>query len=453
MNISKDLEATFDTPFSDVMPHLGEAFPEQEIRSALESVKKKTERWRALPNEAAIWLVIGMALLRDRSIEMVASQMNILWGAAKTVSSAAIVKARNRLGFEPMRRLFLYTAEAWGSASLEEHLWRGLKVLGIDGTCIRIPDSLKNDREFGRPSGGPSNDAAGYPVVRAVALLALRTRLLLEVAFDGYAISEKALARQLWEKLPGNSLTILDKGFVDYGVFSEIITGGVDRHFLCRAKKNMSYRVVEILADGDELVEVKMSASQRRENPNLPTHLILRRTRYQIKGFQPQALISSLLDPGTFPGEEIAKMYHERWELEITYDEIKTHTLDREEALRSQDPDKIRQELWGLFVAYNLVRQHIVRFARQHDISPHRISYRNTLHIVREICCAAALGAGSIRNLMKSLDERIALMILPARRSERRYPRHVKIKMSNYPKNKGRYGNQSRSDLPAPDLK
>src|SRR5262249_29657043 len=144
-----------------------------------------------------------------------------------------------------------------------------------------------------------------------------------------------ALARQLWGKLPANSLTILDKGFIDYGVFFEIMNGNKQRHFLCRGKKNMRFRVVETLAEGDQLVEVQLSAKQRKEKPSLPERLILRVTSYQMKGFQPQILVSSLLDAVRFPGEEIIAMYHERWELEMTYDEIKTHTLEREEALRS----------------------------------------------------------------------------------------------------------------------
>ena len=85
--------------------------------------------------------------------------------------------------------------------------------------------------------------------------------------------------------------------------------------------------------------------------------------RYQRKGFQPQTLLTSLLDPVAYPAAEIAELYHERWELELGFDEIKTHALEREEALRSRAPERVRQEVWGLAIAYNLVRLHMQHVA------------------------------------------------------------------------------------------
>lgn len=438
MFIAEDLQSTLGAPLLESMPGLGEELPLEVIQDALKSVKKKTKRWRALPNEAVIWLVIGMALMRDRAIGMVASQLGILYGAVKAVSSAAIVKARDNLGVEPIRRIFEFTAHAWALASLEEHCWRGLKLLGADGTCLRIPDSPENEAAFGRPQGNKARGKSGYPQIRVVALLALRTRLILGVAFDAFSVGEQTLAKRLWEKLPPHSLTILDKGFIDYGLFHDIIQLGEQRHILFRAKKNMKWRKARTLGPGDELIEVEISQARRKKEPHLPAHLTFRATQYQVKGYQPQFLISSLIEDTAFPADELRKMYHERWELEIAYDELKTHTLEREEALRSRIPERLHQEVWGLFVAYNLVRQHIVRFAKEHNLSPLRVSFRNTLHIVREIICTAAVGKGSIRNLIKVLNERIALLILPERRPERKYPRHVKIKMSNYKRNPGR---------------
>jgi len=251
MQLARDLESTLAAPFLDALPRFGEDLPAEVIRGALESVKKKTTRWRALPNDAVVWLVIGMALMRDRAIEMVAAQIGILHGAAKTVSSAAIIKARDNLGVEPIRRIFDFTANTWALSSLDEHLWRGLRIVGIDGTCLRVPDSLENEAAFGRPKGDKARGQAGYPQIRAVALLALRTRLLLGVAFDAFTVGEHTLAKMLWGKLPSHSLTILDKGLIDYGVFYDIISSGEGRHVLFRAKKNMKWHVVAVLGKGD----------------------------------------------------------------------------------------------------------------------------------------------------------------------------------------------------------
>jgi hypothetical protein len=158
---------------------------------------------------------------------------------------------------------------------------------------------------------------------------------------------------------------------------------------------------------------------------------------YQRKGFQPQILLTSLLDPVAYPADEIAQLYHERWELELGFDEIKTHTLEREETLRSRAPERVRQEVWGLAIAYNLVRLHMQRVAEQQHVAPTRISFRHTLMLVRGFWQLTAWIAapGKLPRRLEDLHQETALLILPPRR-ERRYPRAVKIKMSSYPRNR-----------------
>lgn len=107
-------------------------------------------------------------------------------------------------------------------------------------------------------------------------------------------------------------------------------------------------------------------------------------SRYQKRGFRTQTLLTSLLDPGAYPAAELVELYHERWELELGFDEVKTHTLERAEALlRCKAPERIKQELWGLGIAYNLVRLAIARVAHQVGVSPTRISYRHAVNFIR----------------------------------------------------------------------
>ena len=112
----------------------------------------------------------------------------------------------------------------------------------------------------------------------------------------------------------------------------------IEKHWQLRLKKNITYRVVRTLGSGDELVEITTKSAARREYPELPRTFLARVTAYQVKGYKPQKLISSMLDAEKYPAREMATMYHERWELELGYDEIKTHMLDREESLRSRTP-------------------------------------------------------------------------------------------------------------------
>ena len=161
----------------------------------------------------------------------------------------------------------------------------------------------------------------------------------------------------------------------------------------------------------------------------------MRAIRYQRPGFRPQILLTSLLDPVAYPAAEIIALYHERWELELGFDEVKTHTLERQEALlRCKAPERVTQELWGLALAYNLVRLAMARVARQAGVSPTRISYRHALNFIRLFWLSAHLvSPGALPRRLDALHEELALLILPPRRS-RRFPRAVKIKMSKFPR-------------------
>jgi hypothetical protein len=92
-----------------------------------------------------------------------------------------------------------------------------------------------------------------------------------------------------------------------------------------------------------------------------------------------QHLLTSLLDPVTYPAAELIALYHERWERELAFDELKTHTLDRAEALRSKAPARVAQGVWGLLLAYNLVRFVMSRAAPRAGVPPLRLSYRHAL--------------------------------------------------------------------------
>ncbi len=327
--------------------------------------------------------------------------------------------------------LFADTADNWATPSAEQHRWRGLAVYGVDGSTLRIPDTEENEAAFGRP--GSSRGRAAYPQVRVVALMVLRSHLLAAAEFGASTDSEVKLAERIWPTLPENSVTIVDRGFISYRVFHDIQSGGKERHRLTRSKVNLKPQVVKSLGRGDHLVEIPINRTLRRAHPHLPETLSARAIRYHRRGFRSQTLLTSLLDPNTYPAQEIVALYHERWELEIGFDEIKTHTLEREETLRSRAPERIRQELWGLAIGYNLVRLEMERAAQRIGLPPSRISYRASLMMIRNFWLAAwQVATGNLPRRLDILHEDVALLVLPPRRA-RRYPRAVKIKMSNYP--------------------
>jgi hypothetical protein len=347
--------ATFAKPehFETFRRHIDAAW----IEEALATSGVATVRRRRLPVEEVVWVVLGMALFRDRPIEDVVSKLDLaLPGGGGTVARSTVSQARARLGSEPMKWLFKKSASTWSHSSANAHRWRGLALYGIDGSSQRVPDSPENREHFGGQSGRKGSES-GYPMARVVALMVLRSHLLAGVWFGAYGgTNELEHAKGLRSSIPDDSLTVLDRGFLAAPMLMGIQTDGQNRHWLTRAKSNSKWRVLERLGKKDELVEMAVSSEARRKDPSLPRTWTMRAVGYHRKGFRPQTLLTSLVDAKAYPGEEIVALYHERWELELGYDELKTELLDREEAIRSKTRVGVEQELWGILLTYNLVR-------------------------------------------------------------------------------------------------
>jgi hypothetical protein len=396
-------------------------------------------RTRRLPAEQVIWLVLGMALMRDEPIVEVAKRLNLALPSnrSRTVAPSAIPAARRRLGAEPVEWLFARSAAEWAHRSAAAQRWRELSLYGVDGTTLRVPDSAANRAAFGGQSAGTSGRGdSGYPMIRLTALMALRTHLLAGASFGPYAVDEREYAADLWTLIPDHSLTLFDRGFLQANVLVPLQSTGVERHWLTRAKSTSKWTVIKSLAKGDLLVEMTVSSEARRKDPSLPKTFQCRVIEYKHAGHQPQRLITSLLDPVAYPAKELVALYHERWEIELAYDEIKTTVLQRQECIRSQSPDGVRQEIWGILLTYNLVRLEMERVANDAGVEPLRLSFVASLRALRyHWVMAAGISPGNLPRYLAEVREELSEFLLPPRRS-RSYPRAVKIKMSNYPRNR-----------------
>jgi hypothetical protein len=149
-------------------------------------------------------------------------------------------------------------------------------------------------------------------------------------------------------------------------------------------------------------------------------------------------LLTSLTDAERFPADELITLYHERWEIELSFDEVKTELLEREETIRSKSRSAVEQEMWGILLAYNLIRLEMERIADEADVEPTRISFVTALRMIRTEWewSWSSHSPGAIPKHLQRLREDIARFVLPLRRPERSYPRAVKIKMSNYDRNR-----------------
>lgn len=408
------------------------------VQEALEATGTASCRRRKFPAEQALWLVVGMAMFADRSIRDVVDHLNLVLPNARGLAPSAVSQARYRLGEEPVLWLFHKTCEEWAVPS-EHERWRGLDLYGVDGSHLRVQDTQENSAIFGRPGGRNSSDDAGYPQVRLAMLMHLGSHLVVDASVGPYDLSEHTLTEFLVPSIPNNSLTLVDRGLHSYLTFTRILGKGENRHILLRLKSGIHVNILETLTDGTAIAELEAPTAVKREHPNVPDAIRLRVIDYRNEKGESGRLITSLLDPQAYPAQEIIGLYHERWELELAFDELKTHMRERAFCLRSKYPDGVYQEFWGLMLTYNLVRREMAQVAQAQGLSPTRISFRSSLLWIRTFWLLAWRTApGNIPKRLADLRSSLDVLILPPRRTERRYPRHVKIKMSNFPRNRGR---------------
>jgi hypothetical protein len=409
------------------------------FEEALLTTGTGTIRRRRLTAERMMWLILGISLLRNWPITEVARRLEIALpglDGSLTVASSALTQARVRLGADPMEWLFLRSSEAWANASADQDRWRGLGLYAVDGTTLRVADSPENRAHFGSHEAGAGRGISGYPLMRAVVLMAVRSHLLAAAVFGPYAHGERAYASSLWSSVPDRSLVLIDRLYLQADVLVPLMTSGTDRHWLTRAKSKTKFALIKHLGTGDDLIEFVVSGAARQKDPSLPTHFDARAIRYQRKGFRPEILLTSLTDAKRYPADELRALYHERWEIELGFGEIKTDMLERLETLRSKSPTAVAQEMWGLLVAYNLVRLEMERLGKELGVAPTRISFIAALRAFVEqwLWASDTPTPGAIPSRLATMRDRLRHFVLPPRRPKRAFPRAVKIKMSNYPR-------------------
>jgi hypothetical protein len=404
------------------------------VEEALEATGTATLRRRRLPAEQVIWLVLGMALYRHRPIDDLVSRLDlVLAGSGRgSMAKSAVAQARARVGADPLKWLFDRCSTKWGHESARRHDWRGLALYGVDGTTIRVPDSQENRDHFGGPKLRDKG-SSGYPLARVVTLMALRSHIIAAAAIGPFG-DERPYARPLWDEVPDDSLVIVDRNYFAANILIPLASRRSNRHWMIRAKTTSTWKVLRKLGPGDEIVELETSRKARKQDPELPRVWTARAVQYRRPGFRPQTLLTSLVDASVYPAAELRDLYHDRWELELGFDEVKTDLLDRQEAIRSKTPSGVMQELWAVGLAYNLIRLEMERIADEARVAPARISFVASLRLIRDewMWAAASNSPGAIPKNLRRLREELKRFILPPRRPERTFPREVKLKMSPY---------------------
>lgn len=189
--------------------------PIEWVASALDLSSQATIRRRRLPADQVLWLVLGMALFRDEPVHEVARRLNICaQGLASDhlLARSGVTEARKRLGADPVEWLFRKTGTQWGAERYDDDAWHDLQVFAVDGALLRTPDTPELRDHFG--SGNtPSERQTPFPMLRLVALMNVRSHVILDAQLSPYRRSEMRLADEFLQQIPDHSVTLFDKGF------------------------------------------------------------------------------------------------------------------------------------------------------------------------------------------------------------------------------------------------
>ncbi|MDN0076666.1 IS4 family transposase [Crenobacter sp. SG2303] len=395
------------------------------IEQALAATGKASIRRRKLPADHAVWLVIGLALFRNLPLWQVVQQLALSLDEQALPVPSASVQARQRLGDEPLAHLFGLLTQAWSRPQHSE----ALRVLAVDGVVWCAPDTPENRQQLG--SCRTQHGALPWTQIRAVCLMDTLSHELLDARLGGMDCGELTLATSLQGL--DHSLTLFDRAYFSAAFLLQWQGQGVSRHWLMRAKDKLRYEEVALLAPGDSVIRMPVSPQARRQHPELPRHWQARLIEVEVAG-QKRRYLTSLMDHQAHPAEVLARLYCERWEIELGFREIKQSLQDAEPVLRSKQPELVRQELWGVLIAYTLLRRWMREMAKHAKVEPRRISFHTASYAILNVLCFASMASAStLPAQLARLLEQSRLFILPPRRPGRHYPRVVKNRAHKYP--------------------
>lgn len=400
------------------------------VDAALADTGAVQRRLRLLPSRVVVYLLLAAGLFAEIGLSQVWTRLCAgLDGLAVAVPSpSALAAARVRVGVAPLRALFelLRGAETGGvrvgaaCARRTGVFWRGRLVTAVDGTILCCSDTAANLTQFRK--GGSGNGGTGYPMVRVLALVACGTRTIIDAVFGTDRTGELGYAHQLLRSTRTGMIVLADRNFAAAAWIAALVQTGAE--VLVRVKNGRRLPVCRALPDGSFVsrigrVEVRVITAQVM----ITTSGGRRAETYR--------LVTTVLDAAV-PAVEIVQLYHERWEIETAFAELKTTSLGGR-VLRSRTPPGVAQEIFALLITYQALRIAIsdTTLGRA-DVDPDRGSFTVALHVARDqLTAAAGVIADTQVDLVGTIGRHLLDQLLPTRRV-RTNPRVVKRAISKY---------------------
>lgn len=367
---------------------LSERIPQSEVRRVLRETGRESERQRKLPMRVMVYYVIALALYMGVSYGEVLRCLleGLEWlglpvKSIRTVQKSSISRARSRLGVEPVKQLYEELVRPIATEETRGTWYRDRRLVSLDGTTLDVADRPRNEAAFGRP--GAKRGKSGFPQIRFVTLVETGTHVLFGARHGPYGESETTMARDVIDDgLTSGMLCLADRHFYGYPLWTQAASTEAD--LLWRIRKNLVFPCIKRLEDGSYLSKAYPSRVDRRHDRHgVPVRVI----EYQLEGVENAEplyrLLTTVLDPKEAPAHELAALYHERWEIENAFDELKIHLRGARVVLRSRTPDLVVQEFYGLLLAHYAVRAVMHEAALGADLDPDTVSFVHSVRVVR----------------------------------------------------------------------
>jgi hypothetical protein len=367
-------------------------FPREKVDAVLAQTGRASRRQRDLPAHVVVYYVIALALFMQVSYREVLRCLleGLQWLAGpgaglKVAGNSGISQARLRLGVEPLRTLHDELVQPIAERATRGAWFRRWRLVSLDGSTLDVADEAANREAFGLP--GASRGDSAYPQLRFVSLMESGTHVLFASRCGKYATGEITLAKQVLASLQPDMLCLADRNYLGYALWQQARQTGAA--LLWRAKTHLRLEMLERYADGSYRSVIYANERDRRKRRD-PQEL--RVIEYRLTGVadsEPLYRLVTTLSPQQAPAQELAVLYHERWEIEGALDELKTHLRGARIVLRSKTPLLVEQEFYGLLMAHYAVRGLMHEAALQADRDPDRLSYTHAVRVVRRKLPAA----------------------------------------------------------------
>lgn len=359
-------------------------FPVKEVSKSLDKFDRRSFRFRHAMNEFIFYVPIMAALENvsaDSAYAEIQKAYSTIWGSRplSDFGSGGLSNARLRIGYECHRDLFERICRPLAEHPHPYTHFAGLRMIAVDGSLLNVADTAKN-QEFGRPKN-QYDMKAGYPQARIVSLVETGTHAMFAMKIGTFKEGEATLAKEVFESVEPDMLVTADRLYLGWELVNLILQKGAKLLWRFKAGDVDRFHIEGRLPDGSYRAKYFPPKSHEHSSP-----IDVRILAYiPAAGSEAIYLVTNLLDHEGAPAKDLARVYMQRWEIEMVFNEMKVSLMNGE-PFTSQRPELVRQQIYGYALAHYAVRKTIYQAAQTADLDPDEISFTGTLGTIKANC-------------------------------------------------------------------